>query len=133
MRKNKNLNRSKENSRSGCVYIYLGNKIKTTLSGIGRLHVALSRARNFPPSSQDLYFIPVITVISILQPAGEKKQIKRASQTGEKTKSTFSFSEIFFLLFREKKCGTRSKHAKKAKNAKKAKIVEATKKSWETR
>ena len=30
-------------------------------------------------------------------------------------------------MFREKKCGTRSKHAKKAKNAKKARIVEATK------
>ena len=34
---------------------------------------------------------------------------------------------LFFLLFRGKKCGARSKHAKKAKNAKKARIVEATK------
>ena len=31
-------------------------------------------------------------------------------------------------MFRDKKCGTRSKHAKKAKNATKAKVVEATKK-----
>ena len=60
------------------------------------------------------------------QPAG-KKELKGASQTAEKTKLTFSFSEILFLLFREKKCGTRSTHAKKAKNAKNAKIVEATK------
>ena len=30
-------------------------------------------------------------------------------------------------MFRETKCGTRSKHAKKAKNAKKARIVGATK------
>ena len=59
------------------------------------------------------------------QPAGEKKR-KRASQAAEKTKSRFSFSEIFFL-FREKKRGTRNKHSKKAKNAKKAKIVEAIK------
>ena len=30
-------------------------------------------------------------------------------------------------MFRGKKCGTRSKHAKTARNAKKARIVEATK------
>ena len=60
------------------------------------------------------------------QRAGKKKR-KRACQTAEKTKSTSSFSELFFLMFREKKYGTRSMHAKKAKNARKAKIVEATK------
>ena len=37
-----------------------------------------------------------------------------------------SFANTLYIV-PGKKCGTRSKHAKKAKNAKKAKIVEATK------
>ena len=59
------------------------------------------------------------------KPAGEKK--REPAKTAKKTKPTFLlFSEFIFQLFRGKKCGTRSKHAKRAKNAKKANIVEAT-------
>ena len=57
------------------------------------------------------------------------KKRKRACQTAERTMLIdFFFFQDFFPLFREKKCGTRSKHAKKAKKVKKAKnIVEAIK------
>ena len=58
-----------------------------------------------------------------------KNKKKRACQTTGKTKSAFSFSDIFSsFFFPGKQCGRTSKHVNKPKKTKKVKTIEATKK-----
>ena len=56
-----------------------------------------------------------------------KKSEREPPEPLKKQNRRFLFPRFVFILFREKKCGTKSKHSKQAKTAKKAKIVESTK------